>query len=85
MILEPECIGCLFDQIYKAFLLLRPDTPRGKIIEVQKKLMEYLIDIDLLNKPGPLIGAKTYELIAEALGEKDPYKALKDQYNLFLH
>jgi uncharacterized protein with ATP-grasp and redox domains len=81
MILEPECIGCLFDQIYKAFLLLSPETPRDKIIEVQRKLMDFLINTDLLNKPGPLIGAKTYELIAEALGEKDPYKALKDKYN----
>ena len=71
----------MIDQVYKAFILLSPDTPRDEIIKVQRRLMEYLIQPGVLEKPGPLIGAKVYELIAEAIGEKDPYKALKEKYN----
>ena len=81
MILEPECIGCLIDQIYKALILLRPSISKKIIIECQKELMEFLTRNDILSKPGPLIGKKVYELVAEVLGERDPYKALKDQYN----
>jgi len=81
MLLEPECIGCLLEQVYKALNLLSPSISKEKIIETQIKLMEHLIKIDVLNKPGPIIGEKVYQLIAEALGEEDPYKALKDKYN----
>ena len=82
MLLEPECIGCLIDQIYKGLILLSPSIPKEKIIETQKRFMEYLINIDLLNKPGPLIGKKVYQLIADVLDKEDPYKDLKDKYNL---
>ena len=82
MLLEPECIGCLIDQIYKGLNLLNPSISKEKIIETQIKFMMYLTKIDLLNKPGPLIGKKVYQLIAEALDKDDPYKALKEKYNL---
>lgn len=82
MLLEPECIGCLVDQIYKGLNLLSPSISKEKIIETQTKFMEYLTNVDLLNIPGPLIGKKVYQLIAEALDKDDPYKALKDKYNL---
>ena len=82
MLLEPECIGCLVDQIYKGLNLLNPSIPKKTIIETQKLFMEYLITIDLLNKPGPLIGKKVYQLIADVLGKEDPYRELKDEYNL---
>ncbi|MFX1393570.1 MAG: DUF89 domain-containing protein [Promethearchaeota archaeon] len=81
MLLEPECLGCLIDQIYKALILLRPSIKKEVIIDCQKKMMKYLTNTDILSKPGPLIGRKTYELIAETLGETDPYKTLKDRYN----
>ena len=81
MLLEPECIGCLIDQIYKGLNLLNPSISKEKIIETQKKMMEFLTETDLLNKPGPLIGKKVYQLIAEVIGKDDPYKDLKDQYN----
>ena len=81
MLLEPECIGCLVDQIYKGLNLLSPSISKEKIIETQTKFMEYLIKIDLINKPGPLIGKKVYQLIAEVIGKDDPYKDLKDKYN----
>ena len=50
MLLEPECIGCLVDQIYKGLNLLNPSISKEKIIETQKRFMEYLTEIDLLNK-----------------------------------
>ena len=81
MILEPECIGCLFDQIYKAFLLLRPDISKDVIIATQKKLMEYLSKKNILTSPGPIIGKKVYQLISERLDEADPYLSLKKEYN----
>ncbi|MHA1439681.1 MAG: damage-control phosphatase ARMT1 family protein [Promethearchaeota archaeon] len=81
MILEPECIGCIFDQIYKALKLLKPEISRDEIIETQKKMMDFLATTDILKEPGPKIGQKTYELIAETLGVRDPYKSLKEKYN----
>ena len=54
MLLEPECIGCLVDQIYKGLNLLNPSIPKKTIIETQKLFMEYLTTIDLLNKPGQI-------------------------------
>ena len=81
MILEPECLGCLINQIYKAFILLRPSISKEIIIDCQKSMMEYLTQDGILSKPGPLIGKKVYDLIAEVLGDPDPYKDLKDQYN----
>jgi len=81
MILEPECIGCLINQVYKGLILLKPSIPKEVIIEYQKKMMKFLTSTDILSKPGPLIGKKVYQLIAEALGDSDPYKSLKKQSN----
>ena len=81
MILEPECIGCLFDQVYKAFQLLRPEISREEIIGAQMRVMELFMKSEVLTKPGPLIGKEVYQIIADTLGEKDPYKKLKDKYN----
>lgn len=81
MILEPECIGCLFDQVYKAFQLLRPEISREEIIGAQMRVMELFMKSEFLTKPGPLIGKEVYQIIADTLGEKDPYKKLKDKYN----
>ncbi len=81
MILEEECIGCMINQIYKALRLLKPDISKDIVIDTQKRLMEFLTKTDILTKPGPLIGKKTYELIAEAIGSSDPYKELKVESN----
>ncbi len=81
MLLDPECIHCLIEQIYKAFNLLNPSTPTELIIETQRKLMEYLSKDGILKLPGPIIGRITYNLLAEALGDSDPYKELKRTYN----
>ncbi|MHA2179902.1 MAG: damage-control phosphatase ARMT1 family protein [Promethearchaeota archaeon] len=81
MKLEPECVGCIFNQILKAFKLLQPDISREKIILAQKKLMEFLQSFDIHTNVSPILGKVAYSIISEVLGEKDPYKNLKKQYN----
>ncbi len=81
MILEPECIPCLFNQVLRAFQLLKPDISREIILETQKKLMEYLLSFNLEKRASPIIGKVAYNLVAEALGVKDPYASIKKEYN----
>ena len=81
MHLEPECIPCLFNQVLRAFQLLKTDISREIILDTQKKLMEYLISFDLEKRASPIIGKVAYNLVAEALGVKDPYASIKKQHN----
>ncbi len=81
MKLEPECIGCLFNQVLKAFKLLDPDVSRERIIDAQKRLMKYLLTIDHRQKAAPIIGKTLYNIVAEMIGEDDPYSNLKNKYN----
>jgi len=81
MQLEPECIGCLFNQMLRAFKLVQPDISREKVISAQKKLMEYLIEVDINGTASPIIGKTAYGLVADTLGIKDPYYDLKKRYN----
>ena len=81
MHLEPECIPCLFNQVLRAFQLLKPDISREVILDTHKKLMEYLMSFDLERKASPMIGKVAYNLVAKALGVDDPYASIKKQYN----
>jgi uncharacterized protein with ATP-grasp and redox domains len=81
MKLEPECIGCLFNQILKAFKLLKPDFSRKVIIKAQKELMEYLINFDIEQRAANYLGKITYNIISDLLNDNDPYYNLKMQYN----
>ncbi|MDX1798862.1 MAG: ARMT1-like domain-containing protein [Candidatus Lokiarchaeia archaeon] len=81
MKLEPECIGCLFNQMLNAFRLLKPDFPRKIIIKAQKELMEYLINFDIEQRAAPYLGKITYNIISDLLKDNDPYYNLKMQYN----
>ncbi len=77
MQLEPECVGCLFNQVLRAFQLLKPDISREIVLETQKRLMEYLMNLDMEQNASPIFGKKLYKLIAEALGVKDLTLLLK--------
>jgi hypothetical protein len=81
MHLEPECIPCLFNQVLRAFQLLKPDISPEVIINTQKKLMEYLLNFDLETKASPIVGKVAYDLVTKALGVDDPYASLKKKYN----
>ena len=81
MQLEPECIGCLFNQMLRAFKLVNPDISREKVLRAQKRLMEYLMKVDINGTASPIIGKTAYGLVAETLGIKDPYFDLKKRYN----
>ena len=73
MQLEPECIGCLFNQVLRAFKLVKPDISREIVLTAQKKLMEYLMKVDINETASPIIGKTAYGLVAETLGIKDPF------------
>ena len=81
MKLEPECIGCLFNQVLKAFKLLAPDIPREVIITAQKKLMNYLLNFNINEGASPVLGKVAYNIVADLLDNKDPYHDLKMEYN----
>ncbi|MHA1987847.1 MAG: damage-control phosphatase ARMT1 family protein [Promethearchaeota archaeon] len=81
MKLEPECVGCIYNQILKALKLLRPEISREEIIYAQKKLMEFLIEFDIHSNVSPILGKVAYSIVSEVLGEEDPYKSLKKEYN----
>ncbi|MFX1376738.1 MAG: DUF89 domain-containing protein [Promethearchaeota archaeon] len=81
MKLEPECVGCIFNQVLKAFELLQPDISHNKIIAAQKKLMEFLLKFDENTDASPILGKVAYGIIAEILGDQDPYSVLKKESN----
>ena len=81
MRLEPECVGCIFNQVLKALKLLQPNISREKIISAQKKLMGLLLNFDIHTNISPILGKVAYSIISEVLDEEDPYKNLKEEYN----
>jgi len=81
MKLHPECIGCLFDQMVKAFRLLKPDISPSVILKAQKKVMKFLLENNIENISSPIVGKFLYNLVGEMMNVKDPYKKLKHQYN----
>ncbi|MHA2391115.1 MAG: damage-control phosphatase ARMT1 family protein [Promethearchaeota archaeon] len=81
MKLEPECIGCIFNQVLKAFDLLRPDISREIIVSTQKKLMDFLQNFDFSANASPILGKVAYGIISDVLNQQDPYKTLKQKYN----
>ncbi len=80
MKLEPECIGCFFNQIMKS-LRLNEAISTEKIISTQTKFMEYLLSLEIEKVEAPIIATRAYELIAEMHGCLDPYKSIKLQTN----
>ena len=81
MKLEPECVGCLFNQVVKAFKLLKIESDRNLIIETQKKVMEFLIEQDISEVSAPIVGKFLYSQIGKILNTNDPYRELKQHYN----
>ena len=81
MKLEPECIGCLFHQMLRAFKIVKPDISSDIILTAQKKLMKYLLEIDINKSSAPIVGKFLYNLVAKMLEIEDPYHSLKDKYN----
>ena len=61
--------------------MIKPDIASDIVISAQKKLMEYLTNVDINKTSAPIVGQFAYNLVAEMLGLEDPYKHLKDEYN----
>jgi uncharacterized protein with ATP-grasp and redox domains len=81
MKLEPECVGCIFNQVLKAFKLLQPTISHEVIISAQKKLMNFLVDFDVNSDASPILGQVAYRIISEILDDPDPYLTLKQESN----
>lgn len=81
MKLEPECVGCLFNQVMRALSMLNPDLSTEEILKAQKKLMKYISNIDINKEETPIIAKFVYDIVSETLNEPDPYKHIKRQYN----
>jgi len=61
--------------------MIKPDIASDIIITAQKKLMEFLTNVDVNKTSAPIVGQFAYNLVAEMLGLEDPYQHLKDEYN----
>ena len=81
MKLEPECVGCIFDQVLRAFKLLQPEISPEIIITAQKKLMDFLSNFDENSDASPILGKVAYGIISEILDDPDPYLTLKQESN----
>ncbi len=81
MNLEPECIGCLFNQVINAYRLLEEKVSREHLLTLQKEVMKNLLECDVNSTSAPKMGEFLYNLIASSLGKEDPYKELKNEYN----
>ena len=81
MKLEPECIGCMINQIHKTFKELKPEIPSETILDAQKRFMESLLKIEMDEWVSPTAGKMVYGIISDTLGIEDPYHSLKEEYN----
>lgn len=81
MNLEPECVGCLFNQVLKAFKLLNHEVDRELVLAAQKKVMNFLLEQNFEDISSPIVGKYLYNLIGEVMNTEDPYRALKQEYN----
>jgi uncharacterized protein with ATP-grasp and redox domains len=81
MKIEPECVGCIFNQVLKAFRILQPDISRDEIINAQKKLMELILNFDEKSNTTHNLGKETYHIISNILNNRDPYLIFKQKNN----
>lgn len=81
MKIEPECIGCIFNQVLKALRLLQPEISKDEILSAQKKLMEIILNLDEKENATHNLGKVTYGIISEILNKEDPYQKLKQKNN----
>ncbi|MBN1215691.1 MAG: DUF89 family protein [Candidatus Lokiarchaeota archaeon] len=81
MKLEPECIGCFFNQVLKAFKLLKPNISNDIILDAQERIMKFLLKNDIKKITSPLVGKYLYNLIGNILNDNDPYANLKKTSN----
>ncbi len=81
MKLEPECIGCLLNQINKTFMEIEPKTSSETILLAQRQFMESLMKIKVDEWVSPTAGKIVYKIISDILGIDDLYHALKEEYN----
>ncbi|MFP4039151.1 MAG: damage-control phosphatase ARMT1 family protein [Desulfosudaceae bacterium] len=73
-----ECIPCFAQQALGAVKLATDDTRVQE--KVLRDMLKTISRIDMEQSP-PLMGRQIHRHIREMLGQEDPYKKIKDQYN----
>ncbi|WP_371802626.1 DUF89 domain-containing protein [Candidatus Lokiarchaeum ossiferum] len=79
MDLQSVCLTCLLGQVEKAYKTLQIPYSNSEIVNLQKKIMGRLARVNSLLMP--YYSQIVYQTIAENIGQIDPYKKLKEEYN----
>jgi uncharacterized protein with ATP-grasp and redox domains len=79
MKIQPECMACLLNQMARAYKRFRPGATASEIVAAQKTIMQQVATI--ASDLSPFYGQKAYRMLGEMLGDADPYRELKQQYN----
>jgi len=75
-----ECLLCIQNRVIN-LLISEKRIPKEKALKIAKEIMKFLIEEFSFNTPTTVIGTKRELLLKELLGEKDPYKEIKERSN----
>ena len=75
-----ECTGCFVHQINKVISIACEDLKESEKIEIFKKSIEFLSEIDF-NETPPEIARKVYNYLYKITGNIDPFEKLKNETN----
>jgi len=73
-----DCIPCLLRQALEAIRRLTDDEEAH--VRLMRDLVRHLGDLDM-TRPPPVMGQHLHRLIRRLLGDDDPYRAIKEQFN----
>ena len=76
----PGCLDCFVRQAAEGMRIAGADTAAQE--QVVRRVRE-LVDCLDLDAPPPLMGRTIHHLIAEAIGNPDPYRRIKETSNSF--
>lgn len=79
MKIHPQCMSCLITQVENAIRLLKPNASDIEIVDAQREAMKILAEVP--HDRSPYFGQALYRFLNQKLGQYDPYKSFKHQYN----
>ena len=75
-----ECTECFVHQINKVISIACKNKTDNEMIEIFKKAIKFLGDVDFNNSP-PEIARQIYNYLYELTGDQDPFKEIKIETN----
>ncbi len=81
MIITNDCIPCMLTQVQKTCRLV--NLPSDQTERITRKVLQYLSRADW-SEPPPGLAKNLYALLHKEIGNDDPYKMVKDQYNTLI-